>query len=118
MNRGSYKELIAWQKSMELVNAVYTLTSQLPQKELFGLASQINRAAVSIPSNIAEGYRRGDKEFAQFLAIASGSLAELETQLIIAQQNYASSCEEILQHCDEINRIIYALRKKLLKPES
>ena len=83
----SYKDLIVWQKAMDLVAAVYTLSDSLPKSELYGLASQMRRSAVSIPSNIAEGRRRGSiKYFRQFLLIVYGSGAELETQVEIAKR--------------------------------
>lgn len=83
----SYKDLIVWQKGIEAVIEMYKLTDQFPKSELYGLASQMKRAAVSIPSNIAEGRRRGGKkEFCQFLLIAYGSGAELETQLEIVRR--------------------------------
>lgn len=83
----SYKDLIVWQRSMDLVVAVYELTSQFPKSELYGLTSQMRRCAVSIPSNIAEGRRRGSKkDFRQFLIIAYGSGAELETQIEIIKK--------------------------------
>jgi len=83
----SYKELIVWQKSVDLVVLIYELSEHFPKSELYGLSSQMRRAAVSIPSNIAEGRRRGGrKEFAQFLLIAYGSGAELETQLEIIKR--------------------------------
>ena len=81
-----YKELKLWQKSIDMVTRIYALTRDFPQNEKFGLVSQINRSAVSIPSNIAEGAgRNSDKEFVYFLAIAHGSSFELETQLIISR---------------------------------
>lgn len=80
----SYNELIVWQKSVELVTELYRVTEKFPKTEIFGLTSQIRRAAVSIPSNIAEGYSRKHKpEYIQFLRIAFGSGAEIETQMII-----------------------------------
>jgi four helix bundle protein len=83
----NYKNLIVWQKSIELVIAVYELTEKYPKSELYGLTSQSRRCSVSIPSNIAEGRRRsGDKEFYHFLSIAFGSGAELETQIEIAKR--------------------------------
>ncbi|MDO8559942.1 MAG: four helix bundle protein [bacterium] len=83
----SYKDLTVWQRAVELVVTVYELTEQYPKSELYGLTSQTRRAAVSIPSNIAEGRRRGSrKEYCQFLLIAYGSGAELETHLVIAQR--------------------------------
>ena len=82
-----HKDLDVWKKSMELVEMIYTWTKEFPQEELYGLSSQMRRAAVSIPSNIAEGAaRKNPKEFVQFLYIALGSLAEVETQLLISQK--------------------------------
>ncbi|PJE57480.1 MAG: four helix bundle protein [Candidatus Portnoybacteria bacterium CG10_big_fil_rev_8_21_14_0_10_38_18] len=83
----SYKDLIVWQKSVELVVAVYALTDKFPKSEIYGLTSQMRRCAVSIPSNIAEGRRRGTKkDYCQFLTVAYGSGAELETQIEIAKR--------------------------------
>ncbi len=81
----NHKELDVWKKSMDLVELIYKLSNSFPDSEKFGLTSQMRRAAVSIPSNIAEGAgRKGDKEFIQFLHIALGSLSEVETQYLIA----------------------------------
>ena len=83
----SYKELTVWQKSIELVIEIYRLTKNFPKEEIYGLTSQIRRASVSIPSNIAEGFsRKHTKEYSQFIRIAFGSGAELETQLIISKK--------------------------------
>lgn len=83
----SFKDLIVWRKSMELVAEVYCVTEKFPSSEQYGLVSQMRRSAVSIPSNIAEGrYRGTKKDFAQFLRIANGSGAELETQIEIARR--------------------------------
>ena len=83
----SYKELIAWQKSIELVVMIYELTDKFPKEEIFGITSQIRRAAVSIPSNIAEGRNRGTRaDFTHFLRMSYGSGAELETQLEISKK--------------------------------
>ena len=83
----TYQDLTVWQKSIELVTAIYELTEKFPREESFGLTSQIRRAAVSIPSNIAEGKMRGGEiEFKRFLGIAFASGAELETQVIIAKK--------------------------------
>ena len=83
----SYKDLVAWQKSMALVTEVYRASQEFPKEEVFGLMSQTRHAAISIPSNIAEGYARtSKKEFQYFLSNARGSLAELETHLTIAYQ--------------------------------
>ncbi len=82
----SYKDLIVWQKSIELVKEIYVVTNKFPKSEVFGLVSQMRRAAVSIPSNLAEGFSRKYKtEFSQFASIAFGSGAELETQIILAK---------------------------------
>jgi len=83
----SFRDLVIWQEGIELVKLIYKATESFPEKEKFGLISQIRRAAVSIPSNIAEGHIRSHRpEFKQFLYIALGSIAELETQLIIANE--------------------------------
>lgn len=83
----SYKELIVWQRSIELVVAIYELTEKFPKEEIYGLISQMKRSAVSIPLNIAEGRYRGTKaDYSQFLRIAYGSGAELETQIEIAKR--------------------------------
>ena len=83
----TYKDLVVWQKSITLVVEIYAITALFPSEEKFGLVSQMRRAAVSIPSNIAEGYaRKNRKENAQFINIAFGSGAELETQIIIAKR--------------------------------
>lgn len=82
----SYRDLLVWQKAMSLVTEVYKATRSFPKEEVYALTSQIRRAAISIPSNIAEGQgRQSRKEFLQFLAVARGSLLELETQVLIAQ---------------------------------
>lgn len=83
----SYKELIVWQKSMSLVTMIFELTDEFPKSELYGITSQMRRAVVSIPSNIAEAWgRRSSKEYRQFYAVSYGSVLELETQLIISQK--------------------------------
>ncbi|MBI2048131.1 MAG: four helix bundle protein [Parcubacteria group bacterium] len=82
-----YKDLIVWQKSIKLIVSVYTLTENFPKEEIYGLTSQMRRAAISVASNIAEGRMRGTKkDFSNFLRIALGSGAELETQIIVAKQ--------------------------------
>src|ERR1700757_2166538 len=82
----SYRDLVAWRKAMNLVTAVYEVTRSFPREELYGLTSQLRRAAVSVPSNIAEGQARfSRKEFHHFLSQARGSLVEIETQLMIAR---------------------------------
>lgn len=82
----TYKDLLVWQRAMELVKELYLLTARFPKDELYGLVSQMQRAAVTIPSNIAEGYLRGHrKEYIQFLSISLSSAAELETQILICK---------------------------------
>jgi four helix bundle protein len=81
----SYKDLIVYKKAYDLALAIYEMTKVFPESERFGLTSQLRRCSVSIPSNIAEGYRRGKKEYVQFLKIAYGSCAELETQLALSR---------------------------------
>lgn len=113
----SYKELIVWQKSIQLVVKIYNITKDFPDNEKFNLISQINRAAVSIPANIAEGYgRNSSKNYIQFLRIARGSLQELETLFVIAKrldyidlENFEIVSEEIT----EIHKILNGLIKKI-----
>lgn len=95
MNITSYKDLIVWQKAMELVTEIYRLTSLFPKSELFGIISQIRRAVISIPSNIAEGYgRKSMKQYEQFYLISYGSALEIETQLIASKNlNFAPEQE-------------------------
>ena len=82
-----YKDLHVWQKGIEIVDCVYSITERFPREELYGLSSQMRRASVSIPSNIAEGFvRKHTKEYKQFLRMALGSCAELDTQLVIAKR--------------------------------
>jgi four helix bundle protein len=113
----SYRELKVWQKGIELVKMVYVLTRKFPQSETYGLASQMQRAAVSIPSNIAEGQgRQHTGEFRQFLYIAIGSAAELDTQLIVAIELGYSTTEDAQPLLDlilEIRKMTYALINKL-----
>ncbi|MDQ3065489.1 MAG: four helix bundle protein [bacterium] len=110
----SYKELTVWQKARLLVRDVYMLCEQLPKDEVYGLANQMKRASVSIPSNIAEGYRRnGRKEYVQFLGIALGSAAELETQLILVQDIFELEIEKEITQVEEVQKMLLAMRQKL-----
>ena len=110
MGYKSYKELIVWQKAMDLVDEVYRLVKLLPREEAFALSDQLRRSAVSVPSNIAEGHgRQSRKEFSQFLSIARGSVFEVETQIHIGiRQQFFSAvqAEPALMLCDEIGRIL------------
>ena len=114
--RGHYK-LEAWKRARELVLSVYKLTQTFPKEEMFGLAAQMRRASVSIPSNIAEGAARaGEREFAQFLNISRGSLSELETQLLIATDlGYIKADNPVFALVDLVSRLITGLRKSIQK---
>ena len=113
-----YKDLLVWQKGIALVKRTYQISQTLPGDEKFGLASQMRRAAVSIPSNIAEGQARHTTgEFIQFLSHAEGSLAELDTQLIIAVElGYRTDSEvhDALELISELRKMLNALRRKLV----
>jgi len=113
----SFKDLFVWQKGIELVNNVYKATKKFPKDELYCLTSQIRRAAISIPANIAEGWGRGTtKNYLQFLDIARGSLFELDTLIVIANnQDYlkTENCSEIENKITEIGRMLNALITKL-----
>jgi four helix bundle protein len=110
-----YKNLIVWQKSIDLVDEIYKVTRQLPKAELYGLASQMQRAAVSIPSNIAEGQSRNHlAEYIQFLGISYASTAELETQLIITKKQYADiDCMKAENLLVEVQKMLNVLIRNL-----
>jgi four helix bundle protein len=113
----SYSDLIAWQKSMVLARDVYRITAERPADERFGLTAQVRRAAVSVPSNIAEGSgRTGSREFRRGLSLAHGSLCELETQIALAVSLGFSDPEQgnqIEEQAAEVGRIIRGLIRKL-----
>lgn len=113
----THKDLDVWKNGIEYVTKIYEKTSSFPKEELYGLTSQIRRAAVSIPSNIAEGAaRRSKKEFCHFLYVALSSAAELNTQIIISNKlgflNYENS-DELIKNLDLISRMIQGLIKSL-----
>ena len=112
-----YRDLLVWQKAVDWVETVYAATRAWPQDERFGLTSQIRRAAVSVPSNVAEGCaRRSTAEFIRFLSIGRGSLAEVETQIIIATRlGYLDQAlqSSLLEAADEISRMLAGLIAKL-----
>lgn len=112
-----YKDLIVWQKAMDMVNAIYDATDAFPKRETYSLTDQSRRAAVSVPSNIAEGQAHySNREFLHFLRHSRGSLAEIETQLMIAQRrNYLSESQaaDLLKRADEVNRILSGLINSL-----
>ena len=117
MKSRSYKDLDVWKLAVDFVKDVYDVTGKFPTAEIYGLTSQIRKAAVSIPSNIAEGqWRNSAKEFRQYLAVSLGSLAELETQLIIAEKiNYINSGDlaPFLNSLDIIRKMIKSLSNSL-----
>jgi four helix bundle protein len=112
-----YRDLIAWQKAMDLVTEVYGCTQAFPKAEVYGLVSQLRRAAVSVPSNIAEGHaRQSTGEYRQFLGHALGSLMEVETQILISQRlGYVDSekSDELLGRTTEIGKIVNGLLRSL-----
>ena len=120
MSSKHYKELIVWQKAMDLVEKVYLVTKSLPKDEIYGLTNQLRRAAVSIPSNIAEGNtRHATQDYVRFLNIARGSVSEVETQLeICLRLGYASKeqTEPAFALCQEIGRMLNAIIYKLATP--
>lgn len=113
----SYQDLRIWKQAIELVKSVYQLTRKLPKSELYGLASQMQRAAVSVPSNIAEGHNRlHEREFVQFLNISLGSCGELETQLILIRElglSDAKECNELLEFVNSEAKQIRALLNRI-----
>lgn len=113
----TFRDLEIWSAGIGLVTGIYTLTEKFPKHELYGLVSQMRRSAISIPSNVAEGFRRyHNKEYEQFLYISLGSCAELETQLTIARElKYIQKAEEgiFLEKLDHLCRMISNLIKKL-----
>lgn len=110
----SYRDLVVWQKAMDLVVHVYRVCDQLPKSEQFALCDQLKRAAVSVPSNIAEGQKRhGSNELIHFIGIAMGSLAEVETQLLLVQRIYAIDTEELVGEITEIGKMLTALMKAI-----
>ena len=118
----SYRDLLVWQKGIDLVVIAYKATSGFPKSETYGLISQIRRAATSIPANIAEGYGRGSrKEYLQFLQIAQGSLKELETHVIVSEKLFyltSSQTKRVLTETDELGRMLGSLIRKLRSSSS
>ena len=113
----SFEQLVVWQRAMDLVEVIYRVTDRFPQKELYGLTSQLRRAAVSVPSNIAEGQGRlTTGEFRQFLGHARGSLHEIETQVVLAMRlKYLDNNAglEVRELCKEVGRILNGLLASL-----
>lgn len=115
MGSRSFKDLQVWQRGIESTKEIYEMTRLLPKAEEYAISSQLRRAAVSIPSNIAEGSKRGtQKDFSQFLRIAMGSAAELETQLIILSQVYSHvNAKRALDLLGEVQRMLASLTSRL-----
>lgn len=113
----SYKDLKVWQKACDLAIEIYAITDELPKDERFGLSSQMQRASISIASNIAEGSKRGNKEFVHFIRIAQGSGAELETQLQILSRIFPlinnKKIDSSVTLLDEVMKMLYSLSKNL-----
>jgi len=121
----THKDLRVWQQSIEMVTSIYMMTQSFPKEETFGLVSQLRRASVSVPSNIAEGYARGtDKEKLHFLRISSGSMSEVETQLLlglnlgyIGQEKYNELSEIVTSVWKQLNSLISSIKKRLTPQE-
>lgn len=114
MSTHGYQDLEVWKRAVDLTVSIYEACNKLPNTELYAIADQMKRAAVSIPSNIAEGQKRfGARDTLQFCNIALGSLAELETQLIIVKKVYKIDIDKILYECEIISRMLHALTKSL-----
>ena len=115
----TYRDLFVWQKSMDLVKGIYSATKSFPREELYGLTGQIRRCAVSIPSNIAEGYgRNSTTDYVRFLRIAIGSLYELQTQMEISSRlDYIEKVDHgsLSSRCVEIEKMLGSLINKLVK---
>ncbi|MDX2112360.1 MAG: four helix bundle protein [Alphaproteobacteria bacterium] len=113
----NYKDLEVWQKGRVLVKQVYQLTKLFPKEEIYGLTAQLRRAVVSVPSNIAEGHSRsGTKDFIQFISVSIGSLAEVETQIILSEDlEFCQPAQtiSIYKNIEELQRMLHALRSSL-----
>lgn len=113
----NYRDLIAWQKAMDLVEMAYKATGQFPKEEIYGLTNQLRRAVVSVPSNIAEGQGRNSaNDFRRFLAISHGSLREAETQILIAERLHylnEAQTERLMSLAGEVGRLIQGLSNSL-----
>jgi four helix bundle protein len=112
----SYRDLRVWQQAMDLAEATYRATEQFPEHERYGLVSQLRRAAVSVPSNIAEGHPRSLGDYLRHLLISSGSLTEVETQFVLsARLGFLppGQADSLLEACDKVGRMLGGLRKSL-----
>jgi len=113
----NHRTLRAWQEAISMVDAIYEITASFPNDERFGLTSQLRRAAVSVPANIAEGFARsGTRELLHFLSIASGSLSELDTLIEIShRQKLIEDAKPVLDHVDRVSALVLALAASLKK---
>ena len=113
----NYRDLIVWQKGMDLVVSVYHVSNAMPKEEIYGLTNQMRRAAVSIPSNVAEGYgRKSDRELLRFLGITQGSLCEMETQLTLAERLGFLKAEDlapVFEQATDVTKLAAAFSAKL-----
>jgi len=110
----SFKDLLVWQKSMKLAKVTYVFCQKMPKNEQYGLISQMQRCAISIPSNIAEGSKRGTKkDFRQFVLIAKGSAAELETQLLLVHDIYELDTDLLIAQLTEVQKMLEKLSQSL-----
>ena len=109
----SYKDLDVWKQSMQLSKNVYRLADELPPEEKYGLSSQLKRASVSIPSNIAEGSRRSSRDFRRFIKMALGSASELETQLLLAEELHGAEVRDSIELLQDIHKMLLALKGSL-----
>lgn len=111
----SYRDLLVWQRGMDLCASVYALTRQFPPDERFGLTSQLRRGSVAIPSHIAEGYgRMQTADYRRFLTMAFGSLMQVETQLLLAERFELAEIKAALQQCDELGKMLNSLIHKIV----
>ena len=113
----SYRDLLVWQRGMDLVDLVYRVSGALPREHAYGLAKQLQKSAVSIPSNIAEGHARDStREYLRFISIALGSIAELETQVLICQRQQLlvdADVASVMQLADEIGKMLRGVQQRL-----
>jgi len=118
----SYKDLLVWQRAIQMTLAIYKLSATFPREEVYGLTSQVRRAAVSVASNIAEGYGRGTRgEYKQFLGMARGSICEVQTQLFIVQElGYGSATLQAnaLNLSEQVSKMLYSILNKLGQPKA
>ena len=115
MTAKSFQDLIVWQKAHQLVLSLYRFSDDFPQKEIYSLTSQLRRASISIPANIAEGFKKsGDADKARFLNIAQGSLEEVRYYLILAEDLGYGRTADLMNNLDEVGRLLFAYRKAII----